>query len=130
LPLRREELEPELGVYEAGDLSLTDANLGKDFILSRTLTRLSTGLSGVNFSLESACGGVNRHAGAVEGEGEEDILAELALEADLELTFRHRVCMPYIILNIKSIISQVFIRRRRPEPCSKEKETVELGSHF
>jgi hypothetical protein len=43
---------------------------------------------------------MDRHASAMEGEGEKNILPELALIANLELALRHRVSMTYIILNI------------------------------
>jgi hypothetical protein len=42
---------------------------------------------------------MDRHASAMEGEGEKNILPKLALIANLELALRHGVSMTYIILN-------------------------------
>jgi hypothetical protein len=95
--LRGEELEPVAGVLELGDLLLTNSDLLKDLELGGPLGGgRALGLPGLDLPLESAGGGMDGHARAVEGEGEEHVLALLALEAHLVLALRHRVGMTYI----------------------------------
>jgi hypothetical protein len=99
--VRREKLKPILGILELGDLLGGNSNLGKDLILSGSLTSFSLCLSLFDFPAESASSSVNRHACAVESKREKDIFSDLLLISNLEFTFRHRECMTYIILKFK-----------------------------
>ena len=97
--LRREELKPELRVLELRNLSLGNSELYKNLELGRRLSFQSLGLALLNFASKAASCGMDWHASAMEGEGEKNILSELALITNLELALRHGVSMTYIILN-------------------------------
>jgi len=87
--LRWEKLEPVFRVLEFRNLRLSNSELYENLELSGALSSLTFCLSLLNFSSEATSGSMDWHTSAMESEGEENILSELALIADLELTLRH-----------------------------------------
>ena len=96
-----EEVQPVVRVNEFGDLFLRDVELLKDLVLGEWhlwwillgffgggdllfCWLITVDLTGLEFFSESVGGGLDWHTGAMEGEWEHGILAELLLESHHE----------------------------------------------
>jgi len=95
-----EVAKPVQRVLERGDLSIGDFQLLENLVLGHRvfLIRLLIGEGTVEnacveFSVKSSGGGRNGHSCAMESEREERVFADLTLEANLEFSFRHGVCV-------------------------------------
>ena len=106
LALCGEDIKPVPGILELWNVLFRNVKLLHNLVLSVRwscnfgvlfnlfsggLIRLSYAIC--NFAFDAVCGGLNRHACAMEAEWEKHSFAELSLVSDLELSFTHGVAM-------------------------------------
>ena len=94
LSLGREEVEPVKRVLELGDLSLINAELEEDLVLSAASFLVSSSAV-LDLAGETHGRSLDGHSSAMETEGEEHVLALLPLVADLVFTLRNGVSVAY-----------------------------------
>ena len=113
LALGRERFAPVEGVLEGGDICVRDAQLLQDLVLSECglgqlgvlfkffgCRLVGANLAICDFTLQAVCSGLDRHASAVETEGEKHTFSQLLLVANLKLGLRNRVSVTQVQLSV------------------------------